>query len=66
MKRLALFVVLSSLACSSAVAADQTCKSQADTKELAGAPNQLHEEMRVRCSDRLRQAGSGQEIIGCR
>ena len=67
MKRIALAVALSCATFSSAVAADQTCKSQADTKKTCGCrPNQLHEEMRVRCSDRLRQAGRGQEIIGCR
>jgi hypothetical protein len=37
MKRLALAVILSSLALSGAVAADQTCKAQADAKKLAGA-----------------------------
>ncbi|HET7447290.1 MAG TPA: hypothetical protein VFJ49_05160 [Methyloceanibacter sp.] len=37
MKRLALTVVLSSLALSGAIAADQTCKAQADAKKLAGA-----------------------------
>ncbi len=37
MKRIALAVALSCAAFSSAVATDQTCKSQADTKKLAGA-----------------------------
>jgi hypothetical protein len=37
MKRIALAVALSCATFSSAVAADQTCKSQADTKKLAGA-----------------------------
>jgi outer membrane murein-binding lipoprotein Lpp len=37
MKRLALAVILSSLVLSGAVAADQTCKAQADAKKLAGA-----------------------------
>jgi hypothetical protein len=37
MKRVALALVLSSLAFSDAIAADQTCKAQADAKKLAGA-----------------------------
>ena len=37
MKRIALAVALSCAAFSSVVAADQTCKSQADTKKLGGA-----------------------------
>jgi hypothetical protein len=37
MRRIALAVALSSLALGSAMAADQSCKAQADAKKLAGA-----------------------------
>ena len=64
MKRLALAVILSSLVLSGAVAADQTCKAQADAKKLAGAAlTSFMKKCEVGFTGYVRQEGCRQEAF---